>query len=255
MAGQLGILTAGALLVLWGSVLHGADSQNPPVVARQEPATQAAKVDTIGKNIPVVYVDYESPRKLSADQIEIVLRAAEETRPKERQVWFVLVLCNSKHLLAADYWNISIYYSPDASSARVRRGQCARISKDFPRPGLVPYVQVSRADSPFGEKLEIPKGPDLPFHLRLEKDGAPMQMEDKDLAELVDFARPIFAKEAGKSTRWEFAPIHGISGDGESFDVGMGWVVANTDGITRGINVRKEKGGFKQVGTMKYLRA
>jgi hypothetical protein len=235
---------------LFISPASGQTPQKQPAQTAGVATTPSAKVETIGDGIPIVYLDYESPRRLSPEQTQIVVRAAAQARPKDRQTWFVLVLCNSK-----PYWNISVYYSPDKSSARVRRGQCARISKDFPDPALVSYVLVSQADAPFGEKLDVPGGADLPLRVSSKEGKAPAPMSDEELAALVDFARPIFQRANGKSEQWRLAPIHRISVDGDSFEISCGWVVAMLDASLRVITVQKQGGKLTQVGTMKFVRS
>jgi hypothetical protein len=161
---------------------------------------------------PFVYLS-PSLSRLSAQQTDLILCAAEENKPQGRDLWFVAVTLNDGVYRCSAF----AYYTPDEDSPRVRRGRCTDIrmgtqatvtpagnvfGKEW---GLswnrkAEYVQVSPADKPFGETgapLEAPAPAYVPFPKPIYPkevlgDRKVEPISDAHLVGLVDFARGEF---------------------------------------------------------------
>ena len=201
-----------------------------------------------------MYSDYESPRQLTSDQFDLIFRTASHSKVKDRRIWFVLVVCNSRPLLASPYLRAKVYYAPDESSPRIRKGRFVGIDKgseESTYEGI--YLQVSRSDHALTEKLEIPDLREMPFGPPRVKNG-PVQMTDEELVRLVDFVRARLDANAGVEFRAN-EPILSISGDRDLFEVRSGWIAANTSGRGRTIHVKRADGGFQQIGNISWFRS
>lgn len=192
---------------------------------------------------PVLYSAYESPRQLSADQLAAILKSAAASKPEGREIWFVFVRSNLHPLFGQPHMLVEAFYSPDATTRRLRKGKAVWISTDWPDPSVTDYQQVSRPDHPFGDKLELPAEIDVPMIVKLQKEHKPLPSSDDDIIQLVDFARPIL-----ETKHRQGQPILRISGDGGSFDVYMGFHAGMLDGREWILHAKKTADGFTQTG-------
>lgn len=150
--------------------------------------------------VPVVNTGRFIESPLSDDQIREILAEAEPITPQGTRVWFLRARRNQSYNGMLDYL-VTVYFTPNRRSERIRYGACCTIDSTITRyvnswlrasekDELVPvidrnlwtYCQVSSADAPFDESLDIPEGSLLPF-------TPPDKMTDAELIELVDFVR------------------------------------------------------------------
>ena len=107
-----------------------------------------------------------SPRALSAAEVADVHQRAFALEPQDAEVWFVAVVYEDRACFHA-----RVYFKPDELTPRLRKGRYARLQDWQDERGgtpreveVYPYAQVSPADRPFGEKLDVPQMAQLPFH-------------------------------------------------------------------------------------------
>lgn len=238
-------------------------------------AEPAATRPTTRPEVAVVYADHGSPGRLTAGQAEQVGRAATALAPDGRAAWFVLV--RSNHLGAAgegaagDMLHATIYYAPDASSPRLRKGRAVGLTlfgRKLRSGEPVPYLQVSPGDAPFPDPPGVPGVPavpalaDLPFGPPLTGNRAPAEVGGDDLVRLVDAARAILRADAAKTERWarhqgpdarahaareRNEPIHRIEKDGDVLRVYTGWQTGIRSGGGRFVDLRRAGGEYRQI--------
>jgi hypothetical protein len=204
---------------------------------------QPSSHPTTRPDVPVVYTSFGRFHRLTPEQTKLILDTAMESRPKDRDIWFVAV----QYIGTYRVWAM-VCYTPDESSPRVRRGWFSDIhvrreaavvvwkkpdggrsvdvvygrndKLEMIRPGQ--YVQVSRPGKPFGQKLEVPATADLPFPApfyppAVTGDGEVKRLDDEGLVRLVDFARSVFKPRDGDD------PICSVVGTGDDlFGVAQG---------------------------------
>jgi len=161
-------------------------------VGGQEATLPTVRVET--PNIPVLNLDRQRP--LPQARLDALIRIAEAREPAAiggRKIWFVAAFSNHP-----DHYRQIVYYAPDSTSPRVRRGLCLVFywwasSPINPSAAIAEYVQVSRRGAPFrkGDALTVPPAVDLPFPPPEDRDGTSLEMSDDDLAALIDAARPV----------------------------------------------------------------
>ena len=213
------------------------------------PATQLAPPPSTQPHVAVLYADYGFPFAISEAQTRAILEAAEKKRPEGRDVWFVLVIANRPRLLHEAQFRAMVYYSPDHSSAELRRGRCLYLSLER-EPHAGEYVQVAPAGAHFGTSPAVPNLADLPFSpLARDRQGKPIRLPDDELVRLVRFARRAEAIRKGGISLSPAAsrkqPIVDIEVSGSDYDVRTGWVVAMLDGRGYSLRIEKDKGGYR----------
>jgi hypothetical protein len=170
-----------------------------PATQPSPPATQPA--------VPFIYVASQASGQLTAKQKELLLDAARWNRPEGAHEWFVAVVHSGKHSIWAH-----AFYAPDHSSPRLRKGRYADLhiwrqrtvisgevvweTKDWEveYEAVEQYVQVSRPDKPFDQRLEVPASSDIPCgrptYDKKKVDRKEFErLRDAELVRVVDFAR------------------------------------------------------------------
>lgn len=153
--------------------------------------------DDAADNVPVIYHPLLKPDELQAGQLERILDKVRQSGSQHRKIWFVRVLPNEADRL--DTFNAVVYYRPEYSSERLRKGRFFRIDgltmTDDDRgealDGNPPdeaavcqdYCQVSSPDRGFGFELEVPPH-DLLFPFSRGED-----VSDEEVVEVADFVR------------------------------------------------------------------
>jgi hypothetical protein len=97
-------------------------------------------------------VNLDRQRPLPRARLDELIRLAEARETASsggRRVWFIAALSNDP-----EYFHQVVYYAPDTTSPRVRRGLCLRFwwwqsHPGSPPGGIEEYVQVSRREAPF----------------------------------------------------------------------------------------------------------
>lgn len=263
----MSLLTALSLLplaaVAEGCTASDAPSRDPPTV--REKIGEGIPVEfNAARAVPFVYCD-RLPT-LTADQSDLILRAAEENKPQGTDIWFVAVVFNVQIYDCRAF----AYYSPEARSQRVRKGRYADIcimteatvtpkgnvfGKEW---GLTwnrkgEYVQVSPPDEPFAEgeaKPEVPAAKYIPFPRPLYPDEVlgdrkVEPMTDNELVALVDFARAhlgLNPEDVGEGVpEWNEPICSVVVGGGNRFAVAFG--VSNRNGLYLHVK-RRDDGRF-----------
>ena len=137
--------------------------------------------DNVTDNVPVIYHPLLKPEKLQAEQLKGILDKASQSVPEHGKIWFVRVLCNEADRL--DTFSAVVYYRPEYSSDRLRKGRFFCIDEDPPDEAAVcrEYCQVSSGERDFGFDLEVP-GQDMLFPFSRGED-----VSDEEVVEVVDF--------------------------------------------------------------------
>ena len=221
------------------------------------PTTQASAQPVTQPQVPVVYADYEWPAALSDAQTRSVLKTANENRPKDRDIWFVMVVANRLGLLHGPVFRCVVYYAPDELSRDLRRGRCLDMSLGFP-PRVREYAQVSPAEEPFGDALKVPRLPDVPFSPLVRGDaGTSVAFKADELVQLVRCVRgadiaegvdPGMSRVLIAGERDE--PILAIRVHGDEYEVETGWVAGMLDGRGHVLRFRRESGEYRLVDVM-----
>ena len=105
-------------------------------------------------------------RALTDGEAADIRNKALALQPRDAEVWFVAVVYVDRLCFHA-----RVYFRPDESSPRLRKGRYARLQDwqdERGRPTrdveIRTYAQVSPPDEPFGEALDVPQMPHIPFH-------------------------------------------------------------------------------------------
>lgn len=186
-----------------------------------------------------------SPKALTErENAELKTLAAASAKGK-RRAWFVRVRYNDKGIFVAD-----LYFAPDTTEPRIRKGTCAHVEgwgdllsvvKDGPAKEMPKYVQISRPNEPFDDRLTVPDREMMPFQPDHRFFGEAVKLSDEELVSLVDLVRPVFAKNDG-------GPIYRIEMKGELIRVFSGEQQGPLAGGGRFVDVkRKVGGGFELV--------
>lgn len=217
-------------------------------------------------SVPVVYSERGFANALSSQQLADVLEKAELWRPKGTTVWFFFVRRHYHPLLSLEtYLTVTIYYTPDRSSPRIRKGRFATYNMtwslgDNPHldePQIHGYVQVSPSRQPFGSELQVPAPAYRPFVVGRNFGGAPVSIRDEQVIQLVDFVRAFLAGENSNGDpesleSWRRAaakdPILNIAVQGDSFELMLGWSGGMFDGRGHHLKVVKKAGSLRVVG-------
>ncbi len=165
------------------------------------------------QSCPVVYDETLKPQRLAAEDVTKILEVCRQAGPSGRAVWYVHVH-NSNVCEGKPYWNVSVFFEPDGSSQRLRKGRCLRfrsteieqlpMAKLRTALRLKPYVQVSLESEPFAKSLEVPPPRLWPF-------ACSEGFTDQEIIELVDFAP--FSEGGGAQNhssgwvRWDSIPV------------------------------------------------
>lgn len=157
----------------------------------------------IDSSVPVIYHKRLSPEPLSRKQMGELLKYAQTFVTEDRQLWFLWVLYNRRYE-GQDNYRVVVYFTPETTSGRIRKGVCATFSyrapsisqeeldkqiKKFggkiriPEDHLHPYRQVSLANEPFDEILKVP---DNSMLIPFEKSP---DVTDQEAVAVVDFLR------------------------------------------------------------------
>ena len=206
--------------------------------AATRPVTQPTTTPTTQPHVPVVYARPKDNKPLTEAQVQEALRVAGELRPRRdgRDIWFIAVIRNRFANL-----RVVVYYAPDESSPRLRRGRCAVFwTYTGADPLIQPYLLVSRPDKPFGDRLEIPAVPDLPFKPPEDFRFRPVWVGDDELVRVVDVGRAAF-DEFYLGSKLEPEPPYKIQVDGDNFYV----VNGEPDAGGNYVVVRRRDGRFE----------
>ena len=79
---------------------------------------------------------------LEPEQVREVVRAAEAVKPEGREIWFVFVVWNSR--LEGGVLDAALFYTPDESTPRLRKGCCVPIglvAREIRLGDLSPYAR------------------------------------------------------------------------------------------------------------------
>jgi hypothetical protein len=181
------LATAATLLLLVGCAARTPERPSPPAAATP-PATRP----TARRQVPVFYVAADIP-PVPQQMIDRLLAAAADSEPARqgRRPWFIAVHQNRGPGLNVDrrYFRMMLYFSPDAATPRSRTG---RFLLYWWWTGDVittrDYVQISRPNAPFGDRLEVPKVADLPYEIQHTHPPPPGEPQ---WVQFVDFARVV----------------------------------------------------------------
>lgn len=174
--------------------LLGGCSQPPAT-----PETAAGKPgEAHSEPIQVIYDERLSPDRLTPAQLAELVKGAKPATMAGLKIWYIHVHDNSI-IEGKAIWNATVFFKPDSSTGRIRKGKCQRDGPGALGSGcLFDYVQVSLPGEPFGEKLEPPPPRLWPFM-------RPEGFSDEEIIEIVDFARTSPGDFNGKE------PIHFIN--------------------------------------------
>jgi len=195
------------LWVLFALICLGTCSGAKCKPATPSPSSKPTTPPATRSQVPVVYTDWHKGTQLTPERTELILRAAQESRPQDRALWFVYVPIIDRYEISA-----MAFYEPDETSPRVRKGRYAdvHIRKEAHLEGVRVvfgeqdriafnqvgrYAQVSPAGSSFPDKLEVPAPKWLPFPVPWSL-GGQGPLSDPELVRLVDFARGNFSRRA-----------------------------------------------------------
>lgn len=192
---------------------------------------------------PPIEVRYDpalNPKALTAQEKTELIKSAAASAKGNRRAWFVRVRYNDKGIFAAD-----LYFTPDTSSARIRKGMCAHVEgwgdllsvvKDGPAEQMPRYSQISLPNEPFDDRLTVPDRDMMPFEPNHRYFGEAVKLSDDELVSLVDLVRPVFAKNDG-------GPIYRIEARGEIIRVFSGEQQGPLAGGGRFVDVKRKAGG------------
>ncbi len=86
--------------------------------------------------VPIVYDDRLGPWPLVQSQVNRILRRGAAVCPEGRDIWFILVRNN--YVCPVCHWRlccyVTIYFTPDVSEPRIRKGRCTWYSDSDPHP-------------------------------------------------------------------------------------------------------------------------
>jgi hypothetical protein len=195
--------------------------------------------------IEVRYDPALHPKALTAQEKAELINAAADSANIGVRAWFVRVRYNDKGIFAAD-----LYFAPDTTTPRIRKGTLAHVEgwgdllsvvKDGPAEEMPRFVQISRPNEPFDERLTVPEREMMPFEPDHRYFGEAVKLSDNELVSLVDLVRPVFARNDG-------GPIYRIEMKGDWIRVFSGEQQGPLAGGGRFVDVkRKAGGGFELV--------
>jgi len=154
------------------------------------------------QKVPIVYDETGEPDQLTLEQRKKILAEARIHAPEGRGIWYIHVNRNRIYWWSRKRsWLVQVYYTPDSATSRMRKGRYVSCSDSLialrkraeGQPDLAnairdkwlnTYTQVSLPNKPFGAKLDIPTKRLWPFK-------QPEDFTDKEIIELVDFARGV----------------------------------------------------------------
>ena len=198
-------LGAAVFLCVGWTLAAGCAAPTEKANAPPEKSTPATEIDL---SIPVVYDPRLKPLPLTDEQKKEILRQAALVTPKEQRLWYLHVAHN--YLWGEELWpNVTVYFTPDVTTPRLRKGKCLRINtlvwwkmfminrtgrkelwinpKTFDSQELQKHVrdywQVSFRDRPFTAELHPPTKPLWPF-------AVSAGLTDEEVVEIADFVRP-----------------------------------------------------------------
>ncbi|HET6246572.1 MAG TPA: hypothetical protein VFE47_02650 [Tepidisphaeraceae bacterium] len=203
-------------------------------------AVTAPVLPTHSAEIKIIYSRQESPMELTVKQRQNLDDALAKDGAR-REVWFVYVRSNSNN--EAGTLSAEVFFKPDKSSARLRKGSVSDAGgfesnvKLWPAD---PYFEVSPKDRPFKDgELAIPDQQYLPFPAPVNEQGKlPSEMKDADVIGLADFARDTLGRNWG-----DVEPITSIVKDDDD-------VLTVTTGFSSGsiIKIRKVGSAWALIG-------
>lgn len=219
----------------------------PPAAAASGPSRALTQA---WQSVEVRYGGSLKPQPLSPERKQKIVGLASDDAPAGRRIWFVLVLYNKDHI-----YNTLVYFEPEVSTSRLRKGTYAGISNWTERArearsilkaddDLAPprYVQVSDAAAPFTRALTVPRAEVMPFDPDSAGFGEAANLNDEEWVALVDLVRPVFDKEGG-------GPVHRAEVRDGVLRVYSGWQEGMLSGGGRYVDVkRKPGGGFELTG-------
>lgn len=274
MLGRRMICIGVAALLIWGGCAHhrkkppeNQPTTQPALGPGSTTATKSAQAGPTSRpSVPIVYSERGLANALSSQQLADVSEKAQLWCPKGTSVWFFFVRRHYHPLLSLEtYLTVTIYYAPDSSSPRIRKGQYATYDMTWSlgehphldEGQLHHYVQVSPANQPFGPDLQVP-GPEYrPFVVGRNFGGAPVAISDQEVVQLVDFVRAFLTgknndgdNEALGGWRKSAAndPILNTAVKEDSFELMLGWSGGMLDGRGHHVKVIRKDGSFRVVG-------
>jgi hypothetical protein len=244
-------------------------------VSSQPAATTSSPAGpTTRPSVAVLYAGYLSPAPLEPAQIQQALVKALAAKPEGRDIWFVLVRWHQRRDPSS--WTAVVYFTPDEQTPRLRKGRCLYVSASeddgesptaselwrnlnpespIPDP-LNAYVQVSAANRPFGDKLDVPERALTPF-------PAPKDVEDSEVVEGVDFIRSAPKAKPETMTPRTFLysmkydaslPVCRIARkDAATLEIYTGWQVGILAGGGKWFQIRRTEGGYELVGAARWV--
>ena len=147
--------------------------------------------------VPVVYDADPGGVRLERSTLDDIVRWAGARAPKGQGVWFIKVYYTDLH---TDNWLCRVYYLPQETGPRVRRGlgigysgllpstrptQVAGAASGREEPRLFEYTQVSEAGAPFTDQVSAPD-PNTPW---LWPFDCPDGFAQEEVIEILDAVR------------------------------------------------------------------
>jgi hypothetical protein len=165
------------------------------------------------------------PAALTPKQLGAVLGAVAEQEP-QRPVWFVLVLNHSRGWLLGESLTAAVYFEPDESAERLRKGRywvvVRRAGSGGRAVGPLSYAQVSPPGTAFGQHLGVPDLTYIPISHPFGE-PTPLIRTDADLVAAVDAAREGLRTDADVPDEWRREPVRRFGQSDALIQAFHGW--------------------------------
>lgn len=205
------------------------ESVKPDIVAEKEcTITQDITLQEYYiKPSQVIYHTRLDPEPLTSKQLALLSKYIKRARLDKKEIWFVRVILNRNQ-----YLNAVIYFIPDTTSSRIRKGKyihcrhnprlVSKLGEETLRFEAQEYCQVSLKEKPFTSQIEIPpQNSLLPF-------AVPKDFSEKEIVDIVDFILSAPKEKAKTGINFIYAgifknlPIMRITREGEIIRVKTG---------------------------------
>lgn len=134
----------------------------------------------------VIYHTRLDPEPLTNKQLAWLSKYIKRARLDQKEIWFVRVILNRNQ-----YLNAVIYFIPDITSSRIRKGKyihckhnprlVSKLGEETLKFEAREYCQVSLKEKPFTPQIEIPpQNSLLPF-------AVPKDFSEQEIVDIVDF--------------------------------------------------------------------
>lgn len=193
-------LTVLTMLFAYGCMHHDRELGRSPApqtnllssaAQADEPSTRSVSPPTTRPQVPIVYSGTE---RLNNEEMRLVLDFAARLKSPEREIWGIVIEHRYERFTTEQF--ITVYYSPRLLTSRIRRASCTSTSFAWlygnDKFGYVSkvheYAQYAEDGKAFKESFDPPGSSYRAIPLR-EADFSPLQLDDRDLIDLIEGAR------------------------------------------------------------------